>query len=90
MNKPIGNGIAGPSYVASSNVGSAHSGLPHAGLFDIGLSNAQLVESLPTKQKRTKCDHNTPINGHRPIYEGLIGWLHDAVEASSEEEDGWV
>ncbi|KAF4992628.1 hypothetical protein FGRMN_7029 [Fusarium graminum] len=47
-------------------------------------------DSPPAKRKRTQSNTDAPLTGPQPITPQLIDWLRGAVEASSEEQDGWV
>ncbi|KAH6962826.1 NYN domain-containing protein [Fusarium avenaceum] len=51
---------------------------------------SQPTDTPPAKRKRTKSDTDAPLNDPQPITPQLIEWLRGAVEASSEEQDGWV
>ncbi|CAJ0554908.1 Ff.00g134210.m01.CDS01 [Fusarium sp. VM40] len=90
----------GSYNTAPYSYGSTNYSLPNGGQSEAGPSGAgplvvvppqsQPTDTPPAKRKRTKSDTDAPINDPQPITPQLIEWLRGAVEASSEEQDGWV
>ncbi|KAM0436262.1 hypothetical protein ACHAQK_007836 [Fusarium lateritium] len=99
----VENSIARPFDVsynhAPNNSGTSNGGPSEAGP-SLGPSGAgplvvvppqtQPTDTPPAKRKRTRSDTEAPLNDPQPITPQLIDWLRGAVEASSEEQDGWV
>ncbi|KAM0242849.1 hypothetical protein ACHAP5_007183 [Fusarium lateritium] len=95
----VENAIARP-FDVSYNHTPNNSGTPNGGPSEAGPSGAgslivihpqtQSTDTPPAKRKRTRSDTEAPLNDPQPITPQLIDWLRGAVEASSEEQDGWV
>ncbi|KAH7250989.1 NYN domain-containing protein [Fusarium tricinctum] len=96
----IENAIARPFDTGSNNTaphsyGPNNSSVPNGGPSDPGplfvvTPQIQPTDTPPAKRKRTKSDTDAPLNDPQPITPELREWLRGAVEASSEEQDGWV
>ncbi|KAI6765465.1 hypothetical protein HG530_006535 [Fusarium avenaceum] len=67
-----------------------NSSVPNGGPLVVVPPQNQPTDTPPAKRKRTKSDTDAPLNDPQPITPQLIEWLRGAVEASSEEQDGWV
>lgn len=74
----------------TSNGGQSEAGPSGAGPLVVVPPQFQPSDTPPAKRKRTKSDTDAPLNDPQPITPQLIEWLRGAVEASSEEQDGWV
>ncbi|SPJ76770.1 uncharacterized protein FTOL_06221 [Fusarium torulosum] len=84
----------GPTNSSAPNGGPSDAG-PSAGPSGAGSlvvvpPQSQPTDTPPAKRKRTRSDTDAPLNDPQPITPQLIDWLRGAVEASSEEQDGWV